>query len=202
MNRSGSVAFGTGWAMGADNEWYDWIFQEFNKQEYKRREGSKNLFWMSRRAAASGRITATLLGKFVTGTYVGKFEGVNVFESKKFGSYLEGYSGVTIPEKGIFIGLNLYKEGEYNKDEFFMMHEFGHIKQYRRWGARAYWDIIGPESFKSAWLNPDNHDNFWTETYANFLASRYFIDVKWDYKKWLVQDISDENILRLIKAGY
>ena len=187
------------WSLGADDELSDWIFHKFNEQEYVRKVGSKKLMWMSKRAAATGGIVAGALGKFITGTYVGKFEGVSVFESKKFGSYKDGASAVTIPEKGIFIGTDIYKEGDYDREPFYLKHEFGHILQYRRWGAKAYWNIIARESFFSAMCNTfEDHNKYWTETYANYLSSKYFFEVEWPIKKYPIQNISDVNMLRLM----
>ena len=86
-------------------------------------------FDLSKGYAASGNFE---IGKeTITGRYVGKFEDVNVFESKMLGDYNTGsYSGVTIPERGIIVGKGVYRN---NFD--FMAHEFGHILQYRKYGA-------------------------------------------------------------------
>ena len=55
-----------------------------------------------------------------------------------------------------------------------MQHEFGHILQYRKFGAYIYWHAIAPESFASATLSPSTHGKFWTETWANYLSKEYF----------------------------
>jgi hypothetical protein len=202
---AGGIAFGTGFALGADNEWDDYIFHIFNKQEYVRKSGSKKLTWLSKNAAASGGFTVRALGKLLLGTYVGKFEGVDTYEALALGKYTSGgYAGVTIPEKGIFVGL-----GVYSNDEDMMRHEFGHILQYRKYGASAYWRVIAPESLWSASKhrkNGWNHDIFWTETYANYLSRNYFgrqafndgwDSFYWNYKEYPVENISSENLLRL-----
>ena len=116
----------------------------------------------------------------ITGKYVGKYEGVNVFETKKLGSIIipkpDGYfhyKAVTIPERGIIAA-----EGSFSSGKRFgvalMQHEFGHILQYRNIGSSAYWRIIAPESLASATLNPSAHYRFWTETWANYLSKGYF----------------------------
>jgi hypothetical protein len=192
--------------MGADNEWY-YFTKNFDEQEYERRVGSKSLFWMSRRAAVSGGVAATILGKLFIGTYVGKIEGVNVFESMALGKWSPrgGYSGVTIPERGITVGL-----GVFNHDDDMIKHEFGHILQFRTHGARAYWSVIGPESIWSAVKhnkNEWNHNKYWTETYANYLSRNYFglkissegwDSFYWNYIEYPVKNISPENLLRLL----
>ena len=50
------------------------------------------------------------------------------------------YSGVTLSPKGIYVG-----KGVYVNDVDMMMHEFGHILQYREYGSLAYYDVIAPE---------------------------------------------------------
>ena len=196
------------YSLGADNELSDWIFHVFNEQEYVRKIGSKKLMWMSKRAAASGGVTTTMFGKFLVGTYVGKFEDVNVFETPVLGKWRPegGYSGVTIPEHGIVVGL-----GVLENDNDMMKHEFGHILQYRKHGARAYWEVIGPESLWSAnkhGKNGWNHNKFWTETYANYLARNYFgvqymMDGKdyfhWNTDEYPAVNISPENLKRLLR---
>ena len=83
--------------------------------------------------------------------YVGKFEGQNVFESKMLGNINGDYSAVTIPERGIIAAKGVFTSG-LDRGKAMMQHEFGHILQYRRVGAYAYWHIISPESLASATL--------------------------------------------------
>lgn len=137
----------------------------------------------------------------VTGKYVGTYEGQNVFESSKLGSYKTGnYSGVTIPERGIIVGKGVFtyraKEGM-----AMMQHEFGHILEYRIIGPRAYWSVIAPESLFSASMSScDEHHKYWTETWANYLSKRHF-GVNWLGKffprDYPVQNISQANIMKI-----
>ena len=137
----------------------------------------------------------------VTGKYVGTYEGQNVFESSKLGSYKTGkYSGVTIPERGIIVGEGVFtyraKEGM-----AMMQHEFGHILEYRIIGPQAYWSVIAPESFCSASLSScDAHHKYWTETWANYLSKKHF-GVNWLGKffprDYPVQNISPTNKFKI-----
>lgn len=137
----------------------------------------------------------------VTGKYVGTYEGQNVFESSKLGSYKAGnYSGVTIPERGIIVGKGVFtyraKEGM-----AMMQHEFGHILEYRIIGPRAYWSVIAPESLCSASLSScDEHHKYWTETWANYLSKKHF-GANWLGKffprDYPVQNISPTNKMKI-----
>jgi len=141
--------------------------------------------------------------------YVGTFEDVNVYESKMLGVYgsKDGYSGVTLPPKGIYVG-----KGVYRNDFNFMAHEFGHILQYREHGALAYYNVIAPESLNSAMTNSySGHNNFWTETYANYLSRNYFYNqyvmngmdyFSWNYRVNPVQNISPANLSRLLRLKW
>ena len=100
----------------------------------------------------------------VTGRHVGKIEDVNVYESKHLGKFGEGYSGVTIPERGIIVGRGVYK-GDWDM----IQHEFGHVLQYRLWGSDLYWSEIAPTSVMSI-LKYSDHYNTWTEWSANYLS--------------------------------
>ena len=135
--------------------------------------------------------------KTVTGKYVGKFEGVNVYESKMLGEYSSsrGYSGVTIPERGIIVG-----KGVYRGDWDMMKHEFGHILQYRKHGSVAYWNVFASESLHSATFNPNSHSNFWVETYANYLGKNYF--GSWNISDYPVQNISYANYLKVLRFQF
>lgn len=82
--------------------------------------------------------------------YVGKFEGVNVFESRKLGDIRIGrYSAVTIPERGIIAADGVFTS-QMEKGLAMMQHEFGHVLQYREFGSFAYWQIIAPASLVNA----------------------------------------------------
>lgn len=116
----------------------------------------------------------------ITGKYVGKFEGVNVFESQKLGNIKIGrYSAVTIPERGIIAADGVFSS-QLEKGLAMMQHEYGHILQYREFGSFAYWQIIAPASLVNAAISTSEaHGNFWTETWANYLSKGYFV------KNWL-----------------
>lgn len=116
----------------------------------------------------------------ITGKYVGKFEGVNVFESQKLGNIKIGrYSAVTIPERGIIAADGVFSS-QMKKGLAMIQHEYGHILQYREFGSFAYWQIIAPASLVNAAISTSEaHGNFWTETWANYLSKGYFV------KNWL-----------------
>ncbi len=133
--------------------------------------------------------------------YVGKFEGQNVFESKMLGNINGDYSAVTIPERGIIAAKGVFTSG-LDRGKAMMQHEFGHILQYRRVGAYAYWHIISPESLASATLtSSSSHGRFWTETWANYLSKGYFgrgwLGDLWGYP---AANISSFNMFRLNAA--
>jgi hypothetical protein len=149
-------------------------------------------FDLSNAYGASG----TAIGdKTVTGKYVGKFEGVNMYEAD-----IQG--GVTLPGRGIVV-----YEGAFSRKTNMSLihHEFGHILQAREVGLKAYYDIIAKESLASATLyhitnGTWNHNSFWTETWANYLSNGYFgakslllNNPTW----WPAQNISWFNLLRL-----
>lgn len=141
--------------------------------------------------------------KTVTGKFVGKFEGENVFESKRLGDIKSSYSGITIPERGIIVGKGVYTSG-LTEGKAMLQHEFGHILQYRQIGAKAYYSVIAPESLASAvylGINPSHsHYFFWTETWANYLSKGYF-GRNWlgfNYpKEYPAQNISLFNLFRI-----
>ena len=142
--------------------------------------------------------------KTITGTYVGKFEGVNVFETKKLGNIEQhAYKAVTVPERGIIAGKGVYTSG-LEKGIAMMQHEFGHILQYRMYPA-AYWSVIGIESglscsYASFKGDLTLHWNFWTEKWANYLSKGYF-GGKWlgsKFPSWYpVGNISPWNKIRM-----
>ncbi|MDR0206019.1 MAG: hypothetical protein LBI45_02010 [Bacteroidales bacterium] len=184
--------------------WIDLYHDILMNKEYVRKIGSKQLLWIPRKVAASGGSTLKTLGKIITGIFVGDIEGTNVYETIALGKISGNYNGVTIPERGIAVGL-----GVFDNDKDMIHHEFGHILQYRKHGARAYWSVIGPESIWSAAKDGKNgweHRDFWTETYANYLARNYFglkafsegwDSYYWNYKYYPVENISPENLLKL-----
>jgi len=105
----------------------------------------------------------------VSGRYVGKFEGVNMYESSQLGSGVNS-GGITLPGRGIVVGEYAYSRG-LSMD--LVHHEFGHILQARIWGNKTFYSVIGSESLSSATFT-NTHNTYWTETYANYLSSQYF----------------------------
>ena len=139
-----SISLGTGFSLCADNEWSNYTLHKFYEHGYIRKEGSIKVMWLSRRAAASGGLAAKALGKLIFGAYVGKIEGVNVFETNLLGSLEDSKrkrsGGVTLPGIGIIVGKGVLSE-DYDKD--LLKHEFGHILQFRLVGYRKYYGFIG-----------------------------------------------------------
>lgn len=136
----------------------------------------------------------------IKGKYVGTFEGQKVFESKMLGNIKDNYRAFTVPDHGIIVADGVFTSGG-KAGKAMMQHEFGHVLQYRKVGSYAYWHVIAPESLASASLTSSaSHDHFWTETWANYLSSRYFGG------KWIggddfpIKNISGFNMFRLISA--
>lgn len=137
--------------------------------------------------------------KTVTGKYVGKFEGVNLYEA----NIPEG-SAATLPGKGIILSKGQYSMNSRSLyTQQLLQHEFGHILQARKIGLVAYYSVIAKESFISACfdgINGWSHDLFWTETWANYLAQNYF-GANSLINSWPSQNISWFNYLRLLSAN-
>ena len=149
--------------------------------------------------AASGFIPDELKAKIIRAKYVGNFEDISVFEAKWIGE-----KGATIPDYGIIVGKGTLTSGSDVGKEL-LQHEYGHVLQYKKIGAKAFYSVITPESTASAsysCINPlYNHDSFWTETWANYLSRHYF-GSKWlggDYGR-IAQPLSMFNAMRLVTA--
>ena len=149
--------------------------------------------------AASGFIPDELKAKIIRAKYVGNFEDVSVFEAKWLGE-----KGATIPDYGIIVGKGTLTSGSDIGKEL-LQHEYGHVLQYKRVGAKAFYSVITPESVASASYSNINplytHDSFWTETWANYLSRHYF-GTKWLGGKWgrIAQPLSMFNAMRLVTA--
>ena len=119
------------------------------------------------------------------------------------GNIKNNYRGATIPERGIIVGKGVKTSGLI-KGQALLQHEYGHILQYRLIGPRAYYSVVVPESFSSALFSSSKvHDNYWTETWANYLSKKYF-GAKWlgsVVKGYPAQDISRHNALKIILAN-
>jgi hypothetical protein len=137
--------------------------------------------------------------QIVKGKYVGKFEGVNVYESSSLG---QGYGsgGITLPERGIFVGKGAFSR---NLDPFLVKHEFGHILQAREIGINNFYSKVGTQSFVSASTNPQNHTRFWTEKWANYLSYNYFKSpAAWPMSRFPVQNITPQLLKQLKQTRY
>ena len=117
------------------------------------------------------------IGDKIKAKYVGKFEKQRVFETKKLGSLSGRYAAFTLPDIGIFAGEGVFSSGQLN-GLVMMQHEFGHILQFRKVGAEFYYKVIALESALNCngiWpYNGIPHDEYWTETWANYLSKQYF----------------------------
>lgn len=113
----------------------------------------------------------------ITGKYVGNFQGVNVFESRRLGNIRAAYSAVTIPERGIIAADGVFSS-QMKKGLAMIQHEYGHILQYRKVGTYFYYSVIAKESLANCMFDKvfktDTHSSFWTETWANYLSKNYF----------------------------
>ena len=120
------------------------------------------------------------IGKKIRAKLVGRFEGQRVFESKMLGSLeSDEYAAFTLPDIGIFAGDGVFTSSKIG-GIVMMQHEFGHVLQYRKVGADFYYNVIAKESLMNCnkvWpYNGIPHDEFWTETWANYLSKHYFGD--------------------------
>jgi RHS repeat-associated protein len=132
----------------------------------------------------------------ITGKFVGKYEGVNVYESSKLG-YGDLSGGITLPGRGIIVGDAAFSKG---LAPTLMQHEFGHILQANEVGIRAFYSVIGSESLTSASMNGvlgHSHSAFWTETWANYLSKDYFGAKYISSSSFPVRNISWLNYLKL-----
>ena len=151
----------------------------------------KSSFDLSKAYGASGR---PYYKQTVTGKYVGKFEGTNLYES----SMMPDGAAATLPGRGIVLSkgqFTLNSSARYTQE--LLQHEFGHILQAKIVGLDAYYGVVAPESLWSAvkatygnW----NHNTFWTETWANYLSHNYFgAKSLLNTSIWPIQNISIQN---------
>jgi len=166
-------------------------------------------FDLSKGVGATNIRAEVLKQESLNGVYSGRtYRGVRVYESILLGdSKMSG--GITFPERGIVVGNGAYRNG--NLFPHLMQHEFGHILQYRliqaslgaQVGLDRYYRIIGMNSFASATketfsLGIYNHNEFWTETWANYLSQQYMGDsYLFDLKNYPVNNIDSQTYKRL-----
>lgn len=135
--------------------------------------------------------------------YVGKFEGVKVYETNNIGlGFGENSGGVTLPPDKILVGKGAYSLlGKSAKIRDLFHHEFGHILQSRQSfvGLDGFYNIIAPESFASSALGTSNFaNNFWTETWANNLSEDYFGVAFRDIVKYPSASLSNFNLSKFL----
>ena len=140
-----------------------------------------------------GKLPPNTIGK-----YMGKFEGVNVYESDAgFLGSGEGSGGLTLPPNRITVGKGAYSllgKNLYVNDLF--RHEFGHILEYRQpfVGLINFYKVIGTESLLTS--NMSFADSYWTETWANHLSNNYFGGVFNDFTKYPAAPLSFFNFCK------
>ena len=84
---------------------------------------------------------------------------------------------MTFPDRGICVGKGVFT-GCSENGRAMMQHEFGHVLQYRIVGKSNYYKVIAKESMLNlcgvSSYGKVSHDNFWTETWANYLSKKFF----------------------------
>lgn len=120
--------------------------------------------------------------------YVGTFEGVKIYESSYLGDGFDS-KGLCLPLVGIIVGRGTYSKAI---DIDVIRHEYGHILQARDMGCLAFYLCVGIPSLISAWTNGwgRGHQTYWTEGWANLLASQYFGPSGWPYYRFPPKPIS------------
>ena len=168
-----------------------------------------HIFDLSEGVGATNIRAEVLKLESIKGVYSGRdYHGVRVYESNLLGdSKISG--GITFPERGIVVGDGAYRNG--NLFPHLMQHEFGHILQYRliqailgdQVGLDRYYNIIGVNSFASATkqtlsFGSYNHNEFWTETWANYLSQQYMGNsYLLDLENYPVKNIDSQMFQRL-----
>ncbi len=134
--------------------------------------------------------------KNISGRYVGKYEGVNVYETLQLGHGL-GSGGITLPGRGIIVGEGTFSQ---NLDPDLLMHEFGHILQARAIGTFNFYTKVASASVWSAsrhGVNGHNHMEYWTESWANYKSIEYFRSGFKDAGQYISKNISATRYLWL-----
>ncbi|MEL6122306.1 MAG: hypothetical protein AAFR14_01190 [Bacteroidota bacterium] len=122
-------------------------------------------------------------------TYVGTFHQVSIYETRWMGSDLRS-AGLCLPGIGVLVGDGVYSR---RTNLSLVMHEYGHILQFRRVGWWRFYLIIGLSSLLSAVSNGfgRGHMSYWTEYWANHLAKSFFGPAVWTEWRYPAKDITD-----------
>lgn len=150
---------------------------------------------------AYGASGARIGDKTITGKYVGKYEGVKVYESSK----MRTGNAASLPGRGIVLSRGEFTR-HYNSSgtQELLQHEFGHILEARIVGLEAFYKIIAKESLLSASMDGVlgwSHNKFWTETWANYLSKKYFgAKSLLGNDPWIAEKISLFNLSRLLSV--
>jgi len=164
----------------------------------KAQEGESN-FWTGKKilntsngVGAHSEAAQKIVAKgSIMGKYVGKHENVNVYESSELGNGATS-GGLTLPPNRIIVGKGAYalKANAQSGTFDLFQHEFGHILQFRQpfVGYYGFYHVIGPESLLFSATSFSN--NYWTETWANFLSSQHSGTLFYDTVRFPIQDIS------------
>lgn len=123
------------------------------------------------------------------------FEGIKIYESAHLGYGFDS-KGLCLPGLGIFVGDGTHTKAQ---DIGVLRHEYGHILQTKEIGYLAFYICVGLPSLLSAWTNGwgRGHQNYWTEGWANDLASRYFHSVNWPHHRFPVKSISKKTLIKI-----
>ena len=130
---------------------------------------------------------------------VGLLHGVRIYESSWLG-YGRRSAGLALPGIGIFVG-----EGVYSRrlDVETVYHEYGHILQAKLTGRVSVSLVIGVQSLGSGWTqwHGRRHQEYWTETWCNHLASSFFKDCTWPYARFPAKDTSAQTRYWLVRLS-
>ena len=115
-----------------------------------------------------------------------RFEGIRVLTLNN-NRFNKG-SAVTIPGIGIIVGVK-----QINNTRL-LVHEFGHILQWRLKGTLFYWIRIAPVSLwsaiKTSLSKKHIHMHTWTEWQANRLSYDYFKQpADWEFEKFPIKKV-------------
>ena len=121
-------------------------------------------------------------------TYIGKYQGVLIYESPRLG-YGYNSGGIALPGIGIIVGVGAFSN---QLDIGLVQHEYGHFLQYRLIGWFRFYLMVGIPSLFSAWTkwHKKPHQLYWTELWANHLSSQQFNNYSQQLIRFPARDIS------------